>query len=98
MIDPAMGSGHFLVGAVEVLSTELMAAVQLDAERGLIDEKEVERYSLDWTKREVVAHCIYGVDLNEVAVELAKVSLWLNTISKDRPLSFLFGSSPKMWQ
>jgi hypothetical protein len=42
-----------------------------------------------WARREVVERCIYGVDLNPLAVELAKLSLWLYTVSKGRPLSFL---------
>lgn len=87
VLDPAMGSGHFLVGAIEFLSGKLLLAVQndIEAER-IIDDAH---YTPDWAHREVVAHCIYGVDLNEMAVELAKVSLWLTTISKDKPLSFL---------
>ena len=87
VLDPAMGSGHFLVGAIEFLSEKLLLAVQndIEAER-IIDDAH---YTPDWAHREVVAHCIYGVDLNEMAVELAKVSLWLTTISKDKPLSFL---------
>ncbi len=89
VLDPAMGSGHFLVGAVEFLTRFLLEAVQNDAENGLIQEDEALRYTAEWARREVVSHCIYGVDLNELAVELAKVTLWLNTISKEKPLSFL---------
>jgi len=87
VLDPAMGSGHFLVGATEFLATKLMDAVDLDIEAGLLEP--IEEYNPHWAKREVVSHCIYGVDLNEMAVELAKLSLWLTTISKDKPLSFL---------
>ncbi len=78
-----MGSGHFLVGAVEFIAEKLLSAAQKDIEAGrLVDEP---RFSdPDWARREVVAHCIYGVDLNPMAVELAKVSLWLKTISKER--------------
>lgn len=89
VLDPAMGSGHFLVGTIDYLSTCIMEAVQTDLERGLILEEKIDSLTLEWAKREVVSNCIYGVDLNEVAVELAKVSLWLTTICKDRPLSFL---------
>ncbi|GAH05622.1 unnamed protein product, partial [marine sediment metagenome] len=42
-----------------------------------------------WAKREVIEKCIYGTDLNPLTVELAKLSLWLSTVSKDKPLSFL---------
>jgi len=87
VLDPAMGSGHFLVGALEFLAGKLLAAVHEDTDEGRI-EANID-FTLDWAKREVVSHCIYGVDLNELAVELAKVSLWLKTISKDKPLSFL---------
>src|SRR5205085_5553915 len=44
---------------------------------------------LAYWKRRVVQSCIYGIDLNPLAVELAKLSLWLSTVAKDRPLSFL---------
>ena len=42
-----------------------------------------------WARREVVERCIYGVDLNPLAVELAKLSLWLSTVAKAKPLNFL---------
>ncbi len=87
VLDPAMGSGHFLVGAVEFLAVKLMAAAQHDIEAGLAEDDG--QFTNDWAKREAVSHCVYGVDLNDMAVELAKVSLWLDTISKDKPLSFL---------
>jgi len=89
VVDPAMGSGHFLLGAVEFLGTKLLEAVQKDLETGHITEEQAARYTPEEAKREVLSHCIYGVDLNELAVELAKVSLWLFTISKQKPLSFL---------
>lgn len=87
VLDPAMGSGHFLVGAVEFLAVKLMAAAQRDIETGLVEDDG--QFTNDWAKREAVSHCVYGVDLNDMAVELAKVSLWLTTISKEKPLSFL---------
>ncbi|MCX9076208.1 MAG: N-6 DNA methylase [Candidatus Methanoperedens sp.] len=87
VLDPAMGSGHFLVGSIEFLTGKLLIAAQKDIESGRLVEDA--HLTPDWARREVVAHCIYGVDLNELAVELAKVGLWLTTISKDKPLSFL---------
>ena len=84
--DPAMGSGHFLVETVEFLGEALLRATERGASQNL---PALESDPLSWAKREVVRHCIYGVDLNPLAVELAKVSLWLATIAKDRPLSFL---------
>jgi hypothetical protein len=87
VLDPAMGSGHFLVGAVEFLAGKLMRAAESDIEWGWVEDRG--QFTPEWAKREAVSHSIYGVDLNELAVELAKVSLWLITIAKDKPLSFL---------
>ena len=87
VLDPAIGSGHFLVGAVEFLAGKLMQAAERDIDWSWVEDYG--QFTNEWAKREVVSHCIYGVDLNELAVELAKVSLWLTTIAKDKPLSFL---------
>ena len=79
ILDPAMGSGHFLVGAVEYMATRLC-----EIEFGEVLEQDyVER------KRDVVRRCIYGVDINPLSVDLARLSLWLETLSSDKPLSFL---------
>jgi hypothetical protein len=84
VLDPAMGSGHFLVEAVEHIARFLVelgiAPVELDA------DGEAE---LAYWKRRVAQSCVYGVDLNPLAVDLAKLSLWLATVARDRPLSFL---------
>ncbi|MCG2735727.1 MAG: Eco57I restriction-modification methylase domain-containing protein [Candidatus Methanoperedenaceae archaeon] len=87
VLDPAMGSGHFLVGSIEFLSEILLLAVKKDIDHGRFSDES--HLTSDWARREVVSHCIYGVDLNPMAVELAKVGLWLTTISKEKPLSFL---------
>src|SRR5437660_3329245 len=82
VLDPSMGSGHFLVEATEYIARFL---VELNVQpEGVMKEGE-----LAYWKRRVVQSCIYGVDLNPLAVELAKLSLWLSTVAKDRPLSFL---------
>ncbi|TMC80927.1 MAG: hypothetical protein E6J10_12010, partial [Chloroflexi bacterium] len=82
VLDPSMGSGHFLVEATEYIARFL---VELNVQpEGVTKEAE-----LVYWKRRVVQSCIYGVDLNPLAVELAKLSLWLSTVAKDRPLSFL---------
>jgi hypothetical protein len=86
VIDPSMGSGAFLVPAVHFLAEaygQARIAEGLDADH-LIDDEERAAY-----RRLIVERCIYGVDKNPMAVELAKVSLWLATASADRPLSFL---------
>jgi len=68
------------------MAEELVSAVNRDIENGVWDEEEMD---LDEAKREVVSHCIYGVDVNPLAVELAKLSLWLTTLSEGKPLDFL---------
>lgn len=82
VLDPAMGSGHFLVEAVDYLARELIKAFGETPE-------EMEEEEIRWARREVVERCIFGVDVNPLAVELAKLSLWISTVAKDRPLSFL---------
>jgi hypothetical protein len=79
--DPAAGSGHFLVKANNALGAEL-------ARIGSGDDYPAEA-QVQAAKRDVLAHCIYAVDLNPMAVELCKVSLWINASVADRPLSFL---------
>lgn len=78
ILDPAMGSGHFLVGATEYLAKRIC-----EIENKMNAQNYVER------KRDVVRRCIYGVDLNPLAVDLAALSLWLETLSSEKPLSFL---------
>ncbi|MFX1533357.1 MAG: Eco57I restriction-modification methylase domain-containing protein [Promethearchaeota archaeon] len=87
VLDPAMGNGHFLMNIVEFLARKVLEAVQKDIEKGLVEDDR--KYTSEWAKRAIVSHCIYGVDKNDLAVELAKISLWLSTISNDRPLIFL---------
>jgi hypothetical protein len=82
VLDPAMGSGHFLVEAIDFLARALVEALGEDP--GEMEEDEIR-----WARREVVERCIYGVDLNPLAVDLAKLSLWLSTVSVDKPLNFL---------
>ncbi|MFX1250503.1 MAG: Eco57I restriction-modification methylase domain-containing protein [Promethearchaeota archaeon] len=87
VLDPAMGNGHFLMNIVEFLAEKVLEAVQKDIERGLAEDNR--NFTSEWAKRAILSHCIYGVDKNDLAVELAKISLWLSTTSNDRPLIFL---------
>ena len=87
VLDPAMGSGAFLVQATRYLSDRLLEAWALEGARDDVPMEESERAL--YAKRLVVERCIYGVDVNPLAVELAKLSLWLITMSKGRPLEFL---------
>ena len=85
VLDPATGSGHFLVGVVDYLAEELIT--HPDAPH--MTETGNEETELAYWRRQVVESCVYGVDLNPMAVELAKLSLWLHTVAKGQPLSFL---------
>ena len=85
ILDPATGSGHFLVGVVDYLAEELIT--HPDAPH--MTETASDETELAYWRRRVVESCVYGVDLNPMAVELAKLSLWLHTVAKGEPLSFL---------
>jgi Eco57I restriction-modification methylase/MmeI, target recognition domain len=84
--DPAMGSGAFLVEACRQLGDALVEAWHAHQEAPAIppDEDEV-----IFARRLIAQRCLYGVDRNPVAVDLAKVSLWLVTLAKDHALTFI---------
>jgi Eco57I restriction-modification methylase len=79
--DPACGSGHFLVAAARRIAKRLAAVREQNPEPTI----DAVRHAL----HQVVARCIYGVDVNPMAVELAKVSLWMEAIEPGKPLGFL---------
>lgn len=81
--DPAMGSGAFLVQAGRTLARGL-ARIRATGSGGRVTPEMVHQ-----AKRQVVRSCLYGVDLNPLAVALAKVSLWLETLEPGKPLNFL---------
>lgn len=81
--DPAMGSGHFLTSATKFLADAIVENVDF-SNTDYEPENEIK-----WAKRRVVRNCIYGVDLNPLATELAKLSLWIETMSEQKPLNFL---------
>lgn len=81
VIDPACGSGHFLLAAARRLAQEL---AQLRAEDGAVKPEDY-RQAL----REVIGRCIFGVDRNPMALELARTALWLEGFAEGQPLSFL---------
>jgi len=108
VLDPAMGSGHFLVEAVDFTTDRLLhflngfpwnpvLAHLKETRETILQEMEQQGISIDagrlsdvnLLKRHVLKRCIYGVDLNPMAVELAKVSLWLDCFTLGAPLSFL---------
>ena len=81
VVDPASGSGHFLIAAAHRLAKRLAAIRAGEAEPS---PAEYQR-----SLRDVIRNCIYGVDLNPMAVELCKVSLWMESLEPGRPLGFL---------
>jgi hypothetical protein len=108
VLDPAMGSGHFLVQAVDYITDKALdflngfpwnpaTAHLADVRESIVHEMDEQGITIDirrltdvnLLKRHVLKRCIYGVDLNPMAVELAKVSLWLDCFTLGAPLSFL---------
>ncbi len=108
VLDPAMGSGHFLVSAVNFISENIITflakfpdnpvirkinkmkqeIIEGVKSQGItIDEEKLTEINL--IKRLVMKKCIYGIDINPLAVELAKLSLWLDSFTIGAPLSFL---------
>jgi len=93
VVDPAMGSGAFLVSACRYLADRVVDAWDRDglpddiAELGGADGDRDEL--LLAARRLVAARCLYGVDRDDMAVELAKLSLWLVTLAKNKPFGFL---------
>jgi hypothetical protein len=87
VVDPAMGSGHFLLRACQYLAEEIATNPCTGDPGG--EHLQSDESTLSFWKRRVVEHCLYGVDLNPLAVELAKVALWLETAAINYPLTFL---------
>lgn len=111
VVDPAMGSGHFLVRATEWLAEQIVyhpttrtmtepivaTGQKRRSREDILRDGRVpvppgfsqEQAEIAYWRRRVVEACIYGVDLNPLAVELAKLSLWLTCIAAEEPLNFL---------
>ncbi|MGE5242677.1 MAG: Eco57I restriction-modification methylase domain-containing protein [Betaproteobacteria bacterium] len=86
VVDPAMGSGAFLVAACRFLAAAYENAL---VESGACQHADVDEPARATMRRTVAERCLYGVDLNPMAVQLARLSLWLATLAADRPLTFL---------
>ena len=82
--DPAVGSGHFLVGAAHRLARHL-ARIRAHA----AGESEPSPLLYQRALRDVIGRCLYGVDVNPMAAELCRVGLWLEALEPGKPLSFL---------
>jgi hypothetical protein len=87
VLDPAMGSGHFLIRACQYLAEEI--ATNPHTRDPKIEEHQGDESTITFWKRRVAESCLYGVDINPMAVELAKLALWLETVAADAPLTFL---------
>jgi hypothetical protein len=85
--DPAMGSGAFLVEACRFLGERVVEAWRQSGDLPTMLERHGE--PLLHAKRLVAEQCLYGIDKNAAAVELAKLSLWLETLSSDKPFTFV---------
>ena len=84
--DPAMGSGAFLVEACRLLAERLVRAWEVHKQTPKVpDDEDV----LTYARRLVAERCLYGVDKNLFAVDLAKLSLWLATLAREHPFTFL---------
>jgi hypothetical protein len=77
VIDPACGSGHFLLGAARRMATRVAQLRNPDAP------------DYNAAMRDVVRNCVHGVDRNPMAIELAKVALWIESVEPGKPLGFL---------
>ncbi len=108
VLDPALGSGHFLVGALDYMTTRLAAMLNKYADSPVfericedrrkiveslkgqgIEAEEGKLTDENLLRRMVMKRGLYGVDLNPLAVELSKLSLWLHAFTAGAPLSFL---------
>lgn len=109
VLDPAMGSAHFLVETVDFITDKVLdflagfpwnpvqVLIEQRIRRQIIDALDAQGVKINedrltdvnLVKRLVMKRCVYGVDLNPMAVELAKVSLWLDSFTLGAPLSFL---------
>ena len=81
VLDPACGSGHFLIAAAHRIARRLASVRTGEQEPGPADSRTA--------LRDVIGRCRYGVDVNPMATELCKVSLWMEAVDPGKPLSFL---------
>ncbi len=98
VIDPACGSGHFVVGAARRIASAVATARTGDTEPNPA--------ALRAATADAIEHCVYGVDLNDLAIEITKVALWLEAFDAERPFPFLdahfrvgnalLGTTPKL--
>lgn len=81
VVDPACGSGHFVAAAARRIAAALATVRTGDT--------EPVPAAIRTATADVIEHCVYGVDLNDLAIEITKVALWLEAFDPDRPFPFL---------
>lgn len=86
IVDPAMGSGAFLIAALRFLAAAYEHAGLAEGRWTPLEVTDERRASF---RRTIAQHCLYGVDRNPIAVQVARLSLWLATLAYGKPLSFL---------
>jgi hypothetical protein len=86
IVDPAMGSAAFLVTACRYLARAYERALLGE---GTVHEADIDESDRAGFRRLIAQRCLFGVDLNSTAVQLARLSLWLATLSRNKPLTFL---------
>ena len=86
IVDPAMGSGAFLVAACRYLASAYEMALIREGAVAATDLSDADRAGF---RRVIAQRCLYGVDRNPMAVQLGRLSMWLATLAADRPLTFL---------
>ena len=88
IVDIAAGSGAFLVAAARFLSQKLYECWENEGILKNVQSREIKNYQIE-TFREIISKCLYGVDINEMAVEMCKLSLWLVSLDINKPFTFL---------
>jgi hypothetical protein len=86
VLDPAMGSAAFLVSACRYLAQAYERAL---IHEGACVEADLDDHQRAGFRRQIAQRCLFGVDLNPTAVQLARLSLWLATLAANKPLTFL---------
>ena len=86
VLDPAMGSGAFLVAACRYLARAYEVSL---VREGVLSSADIDEREQAEFRRIIAQRCLFGVDINPMAVQLGRLSIWLATLSADKPLTFL---------
>jgi hypothetical protein len=89
VVDIAVGSGAFLVAAARFLAARLMDAWENEGITTQISDQKERRNLSNSALREIISKCLYGADINEMAIEMCKLSLWLTSLDPTKPFTFL---------